>query len=251
MAARREKVFIGCSGFSYNHWKGGVFYPEGVPQRKWLEYYSENFDTVELNVTFYRLPADTTFTSWRTRTPDRFRFVCKGSKLITHIKQLKDTSELVDQFMDRVGLLEEKRGPVLWQLKPRMAPNLKTFKSFVKHLKKYKGTQHAFEFRDPRWFDERVYGIIAEAGMSVVRADMPHDLPEPPDEFPFIYVRRHGPEKSAYRGSYPDKMLEEDANDIRRWRRSKKEVYEYFNNDIGGHAPRNALKLRELVKKKR
>jgi uncharacterized protein YecE (DUF72 family) len=251
MSASKPKAFIGCSGFSYDHWKGGVFYPEGLAQKRMLEYYAGHFDTVELNVTFYRLPADTVFRSWRNRTPEGFRFVCKGSRLITHIKGLKGVGELVGQFMERSAGLEEKRGPTLWQMKPGTAPDLDLLKAFIRTLQKFPGTRHAFEFRHPGWFEGKVYSLLAKAGMTVCRADQPRNLPDPQPDFPFIYVRRHGPEARAYRGSYSEDQLRKDARDIRTWLKAKKDVYIYFNNDIGGHAPHNALRLKELIQRKK
>ena len=248
MARKSGRVWIGCSGFSYSHWKDGVFYPPGLAQRQWLEYYAEKFSTVELNVTFYRLPAPANFISWQARTPKGFVFVLKGSKLITHLHDLKNVSELVKQFMERGLLLEEKLGPILWQTKPSFKKDLPRLQAFVQILSGFPGTRHAFEFRNPTWFDSETYRILADAGMTVCRADQPQGLPEPPDDFPFLYLRRHGPAGQAYRGCYSKEQLETDARLIRKWLGEGKAVYAYFNNDLGGHAPANALELQLLLK---
>lgn len=245
MSAGKGKVYVGCSGFSYKHWAGGVFYPEGVAQRKWLEYYAGRFGTVEMNVTFYRLPKEETFKSWRERTPDDFLFVFKGSRFITHRQGLKGASDSVKRFMDSVSLVGDKLGPVLWQTKPSYQKDLPRLKSFIKVLSGWPGTRYAFEFRHESWFDDEVYGILAEAGMTAVRGDYKERLPKPSDEFSFIYVRRHGPQR--YSGSYTTDQLRADAKDIGKWLKAGKDVYVYFNNDIGGHAPKNALELLRIV----
>ena len=112
------EVRIGTSGWSYKHWRE-VFYPRGLPQRRWLEHYAGEFDTVELNATFYRLPAESTFSGWRERTPDGFRFALKISRAITHIKRLGDCRQEVERFLSRAELLGDRVGPILVQLPPK------------------------------------------------------------------------------------------------------------------------------------
>jgi len=249
MPARKKKarVYIGCSGFVYSHWRE-VFYPEGVPQRKWLEYYTEKFNTVELNVTFYRLPKESNFESWRKRTPEGFIFVVKGSKLITHQKMLKEVDSVLEELVGRASLLKEKLGPILWQLKPSFKLDLERLKDFVFLIReKYPELRCAFEFRNSTWFTDEVYQLLKEAEMTFCFADWPARLPEPGDDFPYIYVRRHGPEGQAYRGCYTEEHLKALAKEIKKWLSQGKDVYVYFNNDIGGYAPKNALRLKELV----
>ncbi len=115
----KELVRIGTSGWSYGHWKG-IFYPEDQPKAKWLEYYTRKFDTVELNASFYRLPQETTFKNWFTRTPEGFLWSLKASRYITHIKRLSDVNEALQRFYDRAGLLGSKLGPLLFQLPPSL-----------------------------------------------------------------------------------------------------------------------------------
>jgi len=241
------RAYIGCSGFVYNHWRGD-FYPEDLPSWKWLEYYAGKFNTVELNVTFYRLPKESTFQGWRMRTGRDFTFVIKGSRLITHLKQLRGVAGPLDELMTRGLALKDKLGLVLWQLKPRSRLNLRRLKNFIRLLrKKYPGVRQAFEFRHPSWFVPQVYGLLRDSGMTFCMADAPAGLPEPPDDFPYIYVRRHGPQGMAYTGSYGEMELRELAKRIRGWIGRGKDVYVYFNNDLGGYAPKNALRLKELV----
>lgn len=248
MASKSGRAWIGCSGFSYAHWKDGVFYPPGLNPRQWLEFYAEKFSTVELNVTFYRLPPAANFRSWRERTPKKFLFVLKGAKLITHLQEWQNVSRPVRQFMERAQILEDKLGPILWQTKPSFRKNLARLREFVKLLSRFPARRHAFEFRHPSWFDDEVYEVLAEAGMTVCRADYPLNLPEPPDGFAFLYLRRHGPAGHAYRGCYSAEQLSTEAQHLREWVREGKEVFVYFNNDIGGHAPANALELKRLCR---
>jgi len=244
---RTGKAFIGCSGFSYEHWRG-VFYPEDLLQKKWLEYYAKKFSTVELNVTFYRVPKESAFEGWRTRTPEKFIFVVKGSKLITHLKSLKDVDEPVSEFISRAGFLKEKLGLILWQLKPSHKIDLPLLKNFTEVLKAKAGAvRHAFEFRNQTWFTDEVYALLKEQEMTFCFADYPSGFPEPSDEFSYIYIRRHGPSGQAYRGCYSEEQLKELSARVKSWLSQGKDVYVYFNNDIGGYAPKNALYLKELI----
>lgn len=114
------KIFVGTSGWNYPHWANGVFYPAGLSQSKWLEYYAKHFNSVELNVTFYRLVQKKTFQNWYKRTPKNFYFVAKGSRFITHMKKLRAAKEPLNLFMDNVSELKEKLAAVLWQLPPAL-----------------------------------------------------------------------------------------------------------------------------------
>ena len=130
------KVFLGTSGFSYSHWGKGVFYPKNLPQTKWFEYYCQHFGTVELNVSFYRLPKKETFINWRERAGKNFVFSVKGSRYITHIKRLKECQEPVKRFFKNAKGIKNGNDIVLWQLPPRFKANLKRLSQFLKILPK-------------------------------------------------------------------------------------------------------------------
>ena len=119
------RLFIGTSGWNYPHWSGGVFYPPGLSQNKWLQYYTDFFNSVELNVTFYRLVQKKTFQNWHKRTPKDFYFVAKGSRFITHIKKLKAVKEPLSLFIESAINLKEKLAAILWQLPPSLKKDLK------------------------------------------------------------------------------------------------------------------------------
>ena len=112
-------IRIGCSGWSYEHWRG-LFYPQKGSTSRWLELYAESFDTVEINATFYRLPKATTVERWATRTPDHFLFTVKASRYLTHVKRLREIEEGVKRMEERIVPLRQtgKLGPILWQLPP-------------------------------------------------------------------------------------------------------------------------------------
>lgn len=244
-------VLIGTSGFHYPHWENDVFYPSDLSKSKHLEYYSEYFNTVELNVTFYRLPSKEAFKGWRDRTPADFKFAVKGSRFITHIKRLKDAKEPLNTFFENATPLRTKISCILWQLGPNHHLNLERLESFVKLLTRRKGLRHAFEFRHESWLVHRVFDLIRDAGMTLCRADWPEFRISIPDDFPFEYIRRHGPHEGAiYSGCYTDKHLKRDADMIKRWSRKKKDVLIYFNNDAQGWAIKNALRLKELLRLK-
>ncbi len=249
---KKARAFVGTSGFIYKHWGDNTFYPEKLPQRQWLEFYAEHFDTVELNVTFYRLPSEDVFRSWYQRTPETFRFTLKGSRFITHVKRLRDCREPLKLYFKRSRVLKDKLSVVLWQLPPRFRKDTPRLKNFVRTLKAHKSVRHVFEFRDETWFDEDVCGILSEAGMAVCMADWPRfnvkvdvEVSEMAD---FIYLRRHGPKGSRlYAGCYSNDELKKDSQNIKKWLSRGKNVYIYFNNDAHGWAVKNALDLCKFI----
>src|SRR4030042_824334 len=148
-------LFIGTSGYNYPHWWNGVFYPPDLPQRRWLEFYAEHLDSVELNVSFYRLPKKETFEGWYHRTPQGFFFAVKGSRYITHIKRLKECREPLSLFLDHAGSLKEKLGMILWQLPPRFRfqkERLEEFCVLLSTLPRSKGLRHAFGFMEAKFY---------------------------------------------------------------------------------------------------
>jgi len=244
------KLFIGTSGYHYAHWRKGVFYPAKLPQSQELKYYSQFFDTVELNVTFYRLPQIKAFLSWYNRTPEHFIFAVKGSRFITHIKRLKDIEQPLSQFFERVVFLKEKLGVILWQLPPGFKCDLERLKYFLKQLNAYKNLYHAFEFRHLSWFCTEVYEILKKFKMTICHADWPGLKVTPPIDFPFIYIRRHGPPtQRLYTGCYTIEEIKADAIFIKNCLKQGKDVFIYFNNDAFGYAVKNALELKECLKR--
>ncbi len=239
-------LYIGTSGFSYDDWIG-EFYPPDLERREWLRFYSKHFNTTELNVTFYRTPFEGMFKSWYSKTPDKFLFSVKGSRFITHIKRLKDVNESLDYFFSKVNLLKEKLGVVLWQLPPGLKPDVKTFSDFLKNLKRYNHTKHAFEFRNEFWLDKKVITMIKDSGHTVCISDYHGFETGYIPGFEFYYIRRHGPKRSGlYTGCYTKSEIKKDGDLIKKIK--GKDVFVYFNNDVAGHALKNAKELIALLK---
>jgi uncharacterized protein YecE (DUF72 family) len=236
-------VHIGTSGWHYKHWVGD-FYPKRYPTDKMFSWYAREFHTVEINNSFYRLPEETTFQRWRELAPPGFIFAVKASRFITHIRRLKDAEDSVDLLFSRAKPLGPALGPVLFQLPPRWKVNVERLREFLRILPK----RHKFslEFRDESWYTAQVYELLRRHNVALCIHDwreMPWSKELTAD---FTYVRFHG-SGSRYGGSYPDAHLREWADRIRNWQPLLREVFVYFNNDIGGHAIRNAHSLREML----
>lgn len=237
------RIHIGTSGWHYDHWKG-PFYARDSVQGEYLSSYARHFGTVEVNNTFYQLPAEATLVSWRETVPPDFVFAVKASRYITHMKKLRDPVEPVATFLDRVGCLEAKLGPVLFQLPPRWHCDVARLKRFLDVLPR--GRRYALEFRDPSWFNPRVYDLLRDHEVAFCIYYLGGDASPKETTTDFVYIRLHGPD-GPYRGSYTPQMLAGWAGAISTWSNQGKEVYCYFNNDPEGHAPRNALNLEEML----
>jgi uncharacterized protein YecE (DUF72 family) len=239
----RPALRVGCSGWQYKHWRGG-FYPADLPASRWLEYYTLHLDTVEINNSFYRLPEAHTFEIWSQRVPPGFLFAVKASRYITHMKKLKDAGGSIDLLFSRVTHLNDALGPVLYQLPPRWPLNMERFKAFLRTLPP--NFTHVVEFRDPTWYVEDVFDELNTHGVSLCLHDMEDAATGLHLVGPAVYLRFHGPAK--YRGRYPSGRLAATAAWCADRLSEGVPVYAYFNNDIGGHAPRDAIRFRELAR---
>jgi uncharacterized protein YecE (DUF72 family) len=241
-------IYIGTSGFSYDDWVG-KFYPETLQRNEWLGYYSTYFNTIELNVTFYRMPQKNIFSSWYKKTGKGFLFSVKGSRYITHIKRLHDTKDAIDYFFSGVNLLKEKLGVILWQFPPSLSPDIKVFSNFLKHISKYNKSVHAFEFRSALWLRDDIINLIKDAGATVCISDWNGvEMPYIPG-FNFYYIRRHGPKKAPlYSGSYTKREIIADARMIQSKMKGM-DVFVYYNNDVRAHAIANAFELKKKLAK--
>jgi uncharacterized protein YecE (DUF72 family) len=236
---------IGCSGWNYDHWRHGVFYPERLPARRWLEHYARHFDTVEVNATFYRLPREPAVAGWVEGTPPRFLFAVKMSRYVTHVKRLRDLPPSCELFYERIAPLARspKLGPVLWQLPGTFRRN---DERLAETLGQLPAGRHCFEFRHESWFVAEVYELLRAHGVALVIGDTPerpfqtHELTAD-----WTYIRFHYGLRGRG-GNYSDRELAEWAERIDGWRRSG-DVYAYFNNDWHGYAPRNARRLQRLL----
>jgi uncharacterized protein YecE (DUF72 family) len=239
-------LWIGCSGFTYRHWKE-TFYPRDLPQSKWLEYYSSVFSSVELNVTFYRLPLTSTFAKWHNQTPPGFVFSLKGSRYITHNKRLLEVEEPLNRFFERALELKEKLKVVLWQFPPGFKANPERLDSFLGLLEQYP-VRNALELRHESWITAEVISLCQRHNINLCLADWPGFIDDLPITSDFVYIRRHGA-GGRYASDYSPRALKKDARRIKGYIQDGKEVFIYFNNDASGYAPKNARELMRLLKR--
>jgi len=268
MGKAKCDIRIGTSGWHYDHW-AGPFYPADLPKDKWLQYYAQHFDTVELNNTFYHLPKEETFRNWCKRAPAGFLFTVKANRYITHIKRLKDPQEVLDRFFERVRLLKKKLGPILYQLPPSLHKDLVRLEGFLQVLSSVilnpslcsrtgsaqrseeslsRRPDSVFEFRHESWYCEDTYKLLGKFNVGFCI----HDLSglESPRVVTgdIIYVRFHGT-TGRYSGCYSKSMLANWAKWLKDQAKDVRSIYVYFNNDACAYAVRNAKELKELCRK--
>ncbi len=232
-------IRIGPSGWHHRHWLKG-FYPAKLQSGKLFPWYARHFNTVEVNNTFYRLPTEDALGHWRQTAPAGFLFSVKASRFITHTKRLLDPEESVVKFLSRVELLGNTLGPILFQLPPKFRLNLARLEKFLEVLP----TKHmyAFEFRDVTWRAPPVYKLLRRYNAAFCIHDWQGGSSHRELAADFVYVRFHGPT-----GSYSLEFVAKWADQIRQW--SGRQIFVYFNNDVGGHAVTNAITLRSLLQK--
>lgn len=227
---------IGCSGFHYKEWKGS-FYPETIPQKDWFSFYAERFNTLELNVTFYRFPVLKSLENWYNISPANFSFAVKVPRLITHYKKFSDCTRLIDDFYNLVTQgLKEKLGPVLFQLPPRFNYTKERLDKIVKSLDK--DFKNVIEFRDSSWWKPVVFNRLKKEGLIFCGLDYP-DLPNDPLVTNKItYYRFHGNPRlyySAYKRNDLKRITDRLSAD-----KKVTEAFIYFNNTATTAAIKNA-----------
>ena len=233
---------LGTSGWSYPHWRLR-FYPAGLASRKWLEFYSRSFSTVEVNMTFYRWPAPDTLRAWLDQTPPRFTFTLKAHREITHLRKLHGVESQVRRFYDLADLLGDRLGCILFQLPPFIKLDLELLGGFLKTLSP--AHRNAVEFRDPSWYDDRVRRMLQGAGVAFCAVSAPWVPPDVFETAKFAYFRFHGL-TGGYRYRYTDKDLSGWAGAMKGLA-SSRECFAYFNNDFEAHAVKDCLRLGERL----
>ena len=222
-----------------------MLYP-GVPSSRWLERYVQEFDTVELNGSFYRWPRDSTFAGWRDRLPPGFRFTVKAPRGLTHARQLRSPGVWIERIEAAWKTLDGRAGALLVQLPPNLRRDDDLLDAFLSALPR--GVSVTVEFRHESWLDDGVFALLErhDAAYCVMSgANLPCVLRRTAS---FVYVRLHGPDhEHLYAGSYSDADLHWWADRIGEWSAGGADVYAYFNNDGYGHAVRNAWTLRDLT----
>ncbi len=235
-------VHIGCSGWSYRDWRG-LFYPEDLPATRWFEHYATVFDTVELNATFYRLPAPATVQRWAERAPDGFTYSLKLGQFGSHRMKLRDAESWLPNHLDRIDRLGPSLGPTLVQLPPRWRRDLDRLDEFLTVAPKHH--RWAVEVREPSWLCDDVFDLLSRHGAALCLHDL---LPDHPlvRTTSWTYLRFHGPNAltDPYHGPYTGRRLGRLASLLDRWRGEGTEIYAYFNNDMEAMAPVDAQWLR-------
>ncbi len=238
------KIYIGTSGWSYDSWEG-TLYPEKLKPKDRLPEYCKTFKTSEINNTFYSLPTKSAVKNWYEETPTDFIFAVKASRFITHNKKLKDPKSSFRKFFTAVDKLEDKLGPILFQLPPRFKYNGERLKEFLKALPK--GHRYTFEFRDQTWLNDECYETLEQHKASLCVYDIRQFQSPEVATADFMYLRLHGPEAQAYGGSYNLRTLRKYADKIKKWKKHG-DVYVYFDNDQKARAPHDAKRLIDLLK---
>jgi uncharacterized protein YecE (DUF72 family) len=238
-----KAIRIGCSGWVYKHWRD-IFYPAGLPQTRWFERYAEEFDTVEINNSFYRLPKPETFDKWRKQAPPSFDYTVKANRFLTQAKKLKDCEEPLERMMGAVRHLGDRLGPMLYQLPPNMSLNLERLEGFLQIAAK--DVTNVFEFRHTSWYVQATYDLLDRYGASFCVHDMPGLVSPRVAVGPIAYVRFHGGE-GKYWGRYSDERLLDWTDWLLEGARQGRTCWAYFNNDIHGHAIEDARTLKSMV----
>ncbi len=252
---KRGKLLIGTSGWAYNHWKK-IFYPEDLPSKDKLKYFSKYFKTTEINYSFYHLPSRETFQKWYQETPADFVFSVKASRFITHIKRLKDVEKPWKIFFKNALNLKEKLGPILFQFPPNFkcnTENLARIKEFLIFAAKFKmqnlrniKSLLAIEVRNSSFENDRFFSLLKKYNTALVISNSPtwKEI-EKPELTNFIYIRMHG-SKTLFSSNYTKKELNSLAEKIKKYLKQNLDVYVYFNNDAYGFALENAKELLKL-----
>lgn len=234
-------VYIGTSGWNYDHWKG-TFYPDTLPKSRWLEFYAQIFSTIEVNATFYRQVSQSTFERWRDKTPGGFIWAVKANRFITHIRRLQNVEDSLEKFFSQISVLGEKLGPVLFQLPPSLAFEPHAAEGFFSLLPI--GRRYTIEARHESWTGSDVLSLLKKYGIAWCISDTAGRFPYlEAITADFVYIRLHGSRK-LYASLYTEEELEIWAKKIKSW---KIDAYAYFDNDFMGYAPKNAFRLRELL----
>jgi len=241
-----SEIRIGTSGYHYKDWVGR-YYPAGTRSNEMLAHYLRDFDTVELNNTFYQLPNESTFDSWRDSTPRDFLYAVKGSRFITHMIKLKDAERGLINFMPRTERLGPKLGPILWQLPPGWKVNVERLEEFLSLLPPQH--RYTFELRNETWMTDAVLEVLQKYNAAFCIYELAGYQSPLEITADWTYIRLHGPTAFKYQGSYSDAQLTEWAQRIRTWSRKMKAVYVYFDNDDSAYAVDNALTLKRFLGK--
>ncbi len=230
------KFYVGTSGYSYKEWTG-TFYPPKLPAKRMLSYYGEHFRTVEINYTFKRLPTAAVLQTWADAVPADFQFALKAPEQITHRKRLKDVDNVVAMFLEVAGQLQERLGPLLFQLPPTFKKDASRLSTFLKSLPHRRRV--AFEFRHASWFDDEVFGLLRDHRVALCIAAEKDEL-----HVPFVATTDWGCLRLR-RPDYDDAALQKWLKQIRQ--QAWQDVFVFFKHEDEAKGPRFAKRFLELT----
>jgi uncharacterized protein YecE (DUF72 family) len=233
------KLSVGTSGFSYKEWLG-KFYPDKLPADRMLGYYAERFDTVEINNTFYRMPAETMLARWAAETPAGFEFTLKAPRRITHDRRLREAESDVAEFCRRAATLGERMGALLFQTPPFLKKDLPRLRDFLALLPQ--PARAAFEFRNDSWQDDGVYAALRERGAMLCVTDTDEG------DTPFVATCERGYLRLR-RTHYDDAELAQWAQRIAA--QPLERAYVYFMHEDDALGTRFAQRLKQLWPERR
>jgi uncharacterized protein YecE (DUF72 family) len=231
-------LYVGTSGYSYKEWKGS-FYPEKIPAKEMLKYYSERLSTVEINATFYRMPQPSMLENWKEQVSKDFRFSLKAPQRVTHFKRLKEVEQETNYFLETASVLADQLGVVLYQLPPNMKKDLERLEDFVKLLPP--NPKSAFEFRHPTWFDDDVLEVLRSRNLALCISDT--------DDMPVTHI-----DKTADWGYMRLRRVNYSEDDLKNWldqigKQQWIENFVFFKHEDEGTGPKLAAQFLQLAGK--
>src|SRR5262245_16356684 len=230
-------IWFGTSGFSYKEWRP-LFYPADLPEKQFLQFYSSQLNSVEIDYTFYRMPNAKTIENWRAATPDQFRFALKASQQITHRQRLKTPSDALDYLLGVVGGLEGRLGTMLYQLPPFFKCDLEKLETFLSVLPR--GIRSTFEFRHDSWFNPEVYALLRKHNTALCIHDADDHTTPMEITAGFTYIRFR-------RSDYAADARREWQDRLRTWARDGIEVFAYIKHEDNPDAPLIALGFADSI----
>jgi uncharacterized protein YecE (DUF72 family) len=243
------RLWMGTSGWTYASWRG-TYYPDDLPSRRYLEFYSREFPTTEVNYSFYHLPRPQTYANWAEQVPKEFLFAVKASRFITHTKRLSGVEDAWRTFVENARSLGDHLGPILLQFPASFPKSQDRLTAFLEMAQEAISDQSqcrlVFEFRHESWFTHDVYRLLKQHGAALCNADSPRYPRKDVLTADWVYVRYHG-RSHLFASSYTKDELAKEARVLRQYVRDGIEVFVYFNNDAQGYAVENARTLRQLL----
>lgn len=245
----KGKIHIGTSGWSYKHWKN-IFYPPKLKPTEWIHFYSDHFNTTEINGSFYKLPTTETVIEWTKKVPKDFLFCPKMSRFLTHMKKLNEPEEPLERFFGIFEPMKKMMGPVLLQLPAILKFNYDKADHLYRLMKnKYRKYDFVMEIRHDSWLQEESLTLMTKYDIGLV-------ISQSGEQFPYsemvtaknIYVRFHGPHQ-LYASSYSNEMLKDFAKKFKKWEREGHVIWAFFNNDVHGYAIEDAKRLIKMLEK--